>query len=161
MKMTNDLPVTPDQIPLSVPVWAATKLLPIFTGQMPLPPSTNSAYMVGKIHTEKGDVYRIIPSPALEQFKSEAAFKLSQAHHDYATINAIRESKRKVPLAVVLRAYFATEWKRDLDGVIKFSIDAAFTRMQLNDNLIIQLEAHKFVDPQEPRVEIDVRCVVR
>ncbi len=150
--------ITEDEIkPLPIP----TKLLPIFSGSMPLPPSTNMAYHVGKIRTDRGVISRIIPTPALEQFKSEAAYKLSQAHQDYATINAIRDSKRKVPLSVQLRVYFPTEWKRDLDGVVKFAIDAAFTRMQLNDNLIVQIEAEKLVDPEEPRVEIDVRCVVR
>ncbi len=54
-----------------------------------------------------------------------------------------------------------TEWKRDLDGVFKFAIDAAFNKMGLNDNLVVSIEAEKLVDASDPRVEIEVRCVVR
>lgn len=150
--MTIDA-TTEDIQPLPIP----GKLLPIFSGSMPLPPSVNGAYKI----VRAGDFQRIGPTPALEQFKRDAALTLTQAQCDWSTINAVRESKRKVPLAVTLRVYFSTEWKRDLDDVVKYAIDAAFTRMQLNDNLIIQLEAEKLVDIVEPRVEIDVRCVVR
>ena len=130
---------------------------PFFSGKMPLPPSTNQAYKVvySKTHMRVG------PSIDLTIFKDGAAMMLSQAYHDWSLINAIRESRRKVPLAVKIQAYFATEWKRDLDGIVKFAMDAAFDRIALNDNLVVRIDVEKLVDPMEPRIEIEIRCVVR
>jgi Holliday junction resolvase RusA-like endonuclease len=158
-------PITTEEIeqPTNIkPLAMPAKLLPFFKGSMPLPPSVDNAYKRVTIRTQNGKIVnRLGATPALEQFKADAALMLTQAHADWRLINAIRESKVKVPLAVQLQVYFSTEWKRDLDGVFKFAIDAAFLRMQLNDNLIIHIEAEKLVDVVEPRVEIEVRCVVR
>jgi Holliday junction resolvase RusA-like endonuclease len=140
-------------------VVAATKSTEFFfNGTMPIPPSVNMAYTI--IQTKDG--IRVGPTPALKRFKDDAILMLSQAYHDWSMINAIREAKRKVPLHVVLRVYFPTEWKRDLDGIIKYAVDAAFDRIQLNDNLIIKLEAEKHVDPVQPRIEIEISriCIV-
>jgi len=140
------------------------KLLPFFSGKMPLPPSVDNAYKIITIRTKNGPVNTFGATSALEQFKIGAAWMLTQAYADWSVIDAIRENKvrsKKVPLAVYMQVYFSTEWKRDLDGVFKFAIDAAFTKMQLNDNLIVSIEAEKLVDANDPRVEIEVRCVVR
>ena len=140
------------------------KLLPFFSGKMPLPPSVDNAYKIITIRTKNGPVTTLGATPALEQFKIGAAWMLTQAHADWSVIDAIKSSKNKsnkVPLAISMHVYFSTDWKRDLDGVFKFAIDAAFTRMQLNDNLVVSIEAEKLVDASDPRVEIEVRCVVR
>lgn len=129
----------------------------LFSGRMLLPPSTNQAYKI--IYTSDG--CRIGPTQALEQFKSAAGLMLNQAYCDRNLVQAIQASKRKVPLEVKLQAYLPTAWKRDLDGVLKFAIDAAFEQLGLNDNLVVRIEAEKFVDAAEPRVEIEIRCVVR
>jgi len=129
---------------------------PFFSGVMPLPPSINDAY---QIITYKGGK-RIGPSSDLQQFKNDAALMLTQAEANWSLINAIRDSKRKVPLAVEIRVYFRSQWKQDLDDVLKFIIDAAFTRIQLNDNQVIELHSIKEVDPIEPRATIEIKCVV-
>lgn len=156
MMMTIDT-TTEDIKPLAFPV----KVQPFFRGIMPLPPSVDAAYKVGYIHRTKGDVHRIIPSAELEQFKRDAALMLTQAVGDWSLINAIRDSTRKVPLAVHLIVYFRQAWKSDLDNRAKFAIDAAFERIQLNDKLVTKITMESEIDPIEPRVEIDVRCVVR
>ena len=139
------------------------KLLPFFSGKMPLPPSVDNAYKIITIRTKNGPVTTLGATPALEQFKIGAAWMLTQAYADWSVIDAIKSSKNrfKVPLAVSMHVYFSTEWKRDLDGVFKFAIDAAFNKMGLNDNLVVSIEAKKLVDASDPRVEIEVRCVVR
>lgn len=136
---------------------------PFFSGRMPVPPSVNMAYQIIRDRDTHDRVrgVRVGPTPALEQFKRDAAMMLSQGYHDWSLINAIRESKRKVPLKVKIEVYFATEWKRDLDGGLKYAIDAAFERIQLNDNLVVSMQADKYVDQVEPRVEIEISVVVR
>src|SRR6266568_8550031 len=106
---------------------------------------------------------RVGPTVYLKNFKDAASKMLSdheKTFHDWSLINAIRASKYKVPLYVVLRVYFPSEWKRDLDGIIKYAVDAAFDRIQLNDNQIVKLEAEKLVDLVEPRVEIEISCLL-
>ncbi len=110
-------------VPIEQP--SKTPTQPFFRGTMPVPPSVNMAYKL--IHTK--DSMRVGPTVTLKNFKDDAALMLSQAYHDYALINGIRASKYKVPLHVVLRVYFPTEWKRDLDGIIKYAVDAAFDRI--------------------------------
>lgn len=124
---------------------------------MPIPPSVNHAYQIVKY---KGGMH-IGPSADLQQFKSDAALMLTQGYHDWSLINAIRDSKRKVPLAVEIRVYFRSQWKQDLDDVLKFIIDAAFSRIQLNDNQVVEMHSSKEIDQIEPRAEIAIRCVVR
>lgn len=144
----------------STPIQTTTS--PFFCGIMPLPPSINASYKPrgGRSEHQGG----VAATPELVQFKNDAALLLSQAEHDWTIINKLRESNAKraqTPLAVVLRFYFPTEWKRDLDGPIKAALDAAFARLELDDRLVVSLQAEKLVDPINPRCEIEVRCVVR
>ncbi len=141
-----------------------TELSPFFRGKMPLPPSVDNAYKIITIRTKNGPITTLGATPALDQFKIGAAWMLTQAYADWSVIEAIKNNKirsKKTPLAVHITVYFSTEWKRDLDGVFKFAIDAAFNKMGLNDNLVVSIEAEKLVDASDPRVEIEVRCVVR
>jgi Holliday junction resolvase RusA-like endonuclease len=145
-----------------IPANTSIQPRPFFSGSMPIPPSVNGAYQI--IQMREGSRItgmRLGPTPALEQFKRDAALMLTQGFHDWSLINAIRQSKTKTPLAVRLQVYFSSEWKRDLDGIIKYAIDAAFARIELNDNLVVKVEAEKLVDPLEPRVEIEIRCLIR
>lgn len=161
-KKMIDTPTEPTKILTIVPPTAPAQK-PFFSGRMPIPPSVNMAYQIirDRDSHERVRGMRIGPTPALDQFKRDASLMLTQAYHDWSLINAIRESKRKVPLAVKIEVYFATEWRRDLDGVIKYAIDAAFERMQINDNQVVEIQAEKLVDVVEPRVEIEISVVVR
>lgn len=142
--------------------------LPFFSGSMPLPPSVDDAYQVVKVYvTDRSGnrvlKHRIGPSEALESFKEQAAWTLKQATIDYRVVEAIKASnvrRVKTPLAVHLSVYFATPWRRDLDGPIKYAIDAAFQQIGLNDNLICHIDdIDKQVDHRNPRVEIEIRCL--
>src|SRR6266704_2237731 len=42
----------------------------------------------------------------------------------------------------------------------KDAVDAAFDRIDINDNQIVKLEAEKLVDMVEPRVEIEISCLL-
>ncbi|MEO8956218.1 MAG: hypothetical protein ABI465_16825 [Ktedonobacteraceae bacterium] len=148
------------------PLYTTKTTSPFFSGTMPLPPSTNEAYRPICIN----GVYRIGPTAELELFKAAAAWKLTEAYCDWHTLDALRASKRKVPLAIELKAYFRTPWKRDLDGIIKFSIDALFVhlaksdtslRPRLNDNQVVDIHPVKLVDSTDPRVEISLSVALQ
>lgn len=125
-----------------------------FKGVMPLPPSTNQAYRVIYVKSQP----RLGPSEALKQFKCDAGKTLLEAEIDLQQLQSVREAKCKTPLSVSLVAYFSSMWRRDLDGIVKFSIDAVFECLQFNDNLIVELDARKLVDIQ-PRVEITLAII--
>ena len=133
-----------------------------FRGWVPLPPSVNMAYKVITVMVKLltgGRVKRhsLGPTPELEQFKRDAACTLKQSYVDWRMVEQIREATRaKVPVEVFLWVYFETPWKRDLDGVLKFAIDAVFSYLGLNDNLVVHVESFKLVDRTCPRVELEV-----
>ena len=142
---------------------------PFFSGQMPLPPSVNDEYQVVPAWTinkagQRTLKHRIGPSVALTSFKEQAAVTLMQAFIDHPQLEMIQESQRrhiKTPLAVKLNIYFATPWRRDLDGPIKYAIDAAFNQIGLNDNQLVHIDPiDKQVDAHNPRVEIEIRCML-
>jgi len=157
----EELEPTPNIKPLSIP----TKLLPFFRGTVPLPPSQNHATKPIAVQTKTGNyIGKTIATTALNQFKKDAAWMLSdikQNFYDWSVINAIRESKAKIPLAVEVRIYFSTMWKSDSDNREKHAVDAVFNKLQLNDRLVVDTHMTKLVDASDPRVEIEVRCVVR
>lgn len=142
------------------PIPPVPKTWPFFRGVMPLPPSVNHMYRVGRVRERAC----IIPAPELERFKRDAAILMarsSRSYVDWRVVEAVRTGRQKTPLAVKLDAYFPTEWKRDLDNVIKPAIDAAYEFLSLNDNLNLDIHARKFVDAEDPRIEIEVRCLTR
>lgn len=158
---TGPLPL-PEQETLRLP--AVQMQPPFFRGSLPLPPSVNEAYKVVRLTTQGRQIHRIGPSQALEQFKRDAGLLLPggpRTSVNWDVLSALRVSPRKTPLSVCIRAYFASAWRRDLDGIIKHSLDATFEFLCLNDNQVVRLVAEKLVDAQEPRVEIEVAVLVR
>ena len=123
-----------------------------FVGRCELPPGINASYKPG------GKRNPIIGTEALHQFKDDAALLLSQGYHDWTLINALRISKRKVPLRMEIHFYFKSLWKQDIDGGEKAVIDAVFARLELNDNLVVDKHTTKEVDADNPRVEVEVYC---
>jgi Holliday junction resolvase RusA-like endonuclease len=154
---------TQDTIPVRA-LPPAVEISPFFRGVMPLPPSVNSAYKIVNFTTNDGrQVHRIGPGAELDQFKQDAALLLAghvRSSVNWTVLNALRASPRKTPLSVRIQAYFASEWRRDLDGIIKHAVDACFAFLHLNDNQVVKLEAEKLVDAKDPRVEIAVAVLV-
>lgn len=129
----------------------------IFSAEISLPPvGINHSYQP----IRRGAGLSLVLTEAAIQFKADAALLLTRGEHDFAMINAIRNAKIKVPLAVELTFYFPTMWKRDLDGGIKIALDAVFHHLDLNDNQVVRLIANKEVDEKNPRLEIVVRCLL-
>jgi hypothetical protein len=140
--------------------------LPFFRGRMKLPPSVNEAYTLVRIHPKDGEPFnRIGPSKKLERFKADAAAELLGATCDRSVVKAIYESyekERYVPLVVSVRFFFREMWKRDVDGGLKFVVDAAFEAMGLNDKLVVKVrDLDKEVNRRDPHAEIDVCCLLQ
>ena len=121
----------------------------IVRATLPLPVGVNGSYKTGK-----GKFYG---SDELHAFKEEAHYVLQQKGIiDWVSIKEVKYSKKKIPLAATIDFYYPTLWKRDIDGGEKAAIDAVFTYIGLNDNLIVEKWTRKLVDRDNPRCEISV-----
>lgn len=130
-----------------------------YRATLPLPPGINASYKIVSINMGKKRINRLGATPELEQFKQLAFYELSnQTIRDLSIIQSIRESKKKIPLAVTIDFYFETLWKKDVDGGIKAVLDAVFDFFDLNDNLIVDLHVRKHVCKELPRCEIGLSC---
>jgi Holliday junction resolvase RusA-like endonuclease len=49
----------------------------------------------------------------------------------------------------------------DVDAGEKAAIDAVFHYLTLNDNLVVDKHTTKEVDREDPRVEVELRCVLQ
>lgn len=140
---------------MASPTLQATDLKPFFTASLPLPIGVNHMYQIVAF----GQHHRIALTDDAAQWKQDAAVLLTQADHDWSKINAIRSAKIKVPLAVELFFYVKDLWKSDVDGRIKPAVDAVFRHLELNDHLVVLVQASK-EKSDDPRVEIAVRCLL-
>lgn len=139
--------------------------LPFFSGRMPLPPSVDGAYKLVHVRRRDGREYdRLAGSAALNRFKAAAANELLGARCDRSVVEAIHKSflrEKYVPLVVSVRFYFREMWVRDVDGGIKYVVDAAFECMGLNDVLVVKIrDVDKEVNRRDPHAEIDVCCLL-
>jgi Holliday junction resolvase RusA-like endonuclease len=126
-----------------------------------LPPGINRSYKIASISPKHKPSYRrLCATQELATFKESALYELSRASVDWRIVEAIRTSSVKVPLALTIRFYFPTLWRRDIDGGVKAVQDSVFQYLALNDNLIVEKYVSKAADPECPRVEIELRCVV-
>lgn len=158
---------------------------PFVVATLPLPPSINrsykkvtvpkketayapSAFKNGKrVYSFNGQremVDRLGATKELQQFKKDAAAYLCSldcASFNYAVVANIRTAANlpkpiHIPLKFVVRFYYASLWKRDIDGGIKAVQDAVFKHLDLNDNLVKRLWVDKDIDAKNPRVEVEL-----
>lgn len=122
----------------------------VFRAMMPLPPGINQSYRI----VRSGQARRLAASASLARFKQDAALLLAQTPRpSEQTLAAIRA--QRLPLAVELAFFVTCLLRRDIDGPVKAALDAAFSYLGLNDNLITELHCTK-VQATEPRCEIVV-----
>ncbi|BCL83149.1 hypothetical protein ccbrp13_56140 [Ktedonobacteria bacterium brp13] len=140
----------------------------VCSATLPLPPGVNASYKIVRVPTRSYKngmmVYasRLGATPALEEFKQSATFALAgleTASINWGLVESIKLNKYKTPLRVVIKFFYPTLWKCDVDGGIKAVQDVVFKKLELNDNLVVELVAKKFDDKFNPRVEIEITCV--
>lgn len=132
---------------------------PIIQTTLPLPPGINASYKTVNFKTQDGRmVRRPGATPELEAFKTDAFLSMYTYKHlwNWDAIAEIKASKHKTPLAVTINIYYRTRWKRDIDGPEKAAIDAVFSYVHLNDNLIVDKHTRKLVDRDNTRCEVSV-----
>jgi crossover junction endodeoxyribonuclease RusA len=65
-----------------------------------------------------------------------------------------------MPLSLLLRFYFETPHRRDLDSGLKIVQDAIVSGgLNVDDRQVVDIRLLKFVDPQRPRVEAEVALI--
>ena len=130
---------------------------PFFSAAFPLSPSVNGSF-------ETNHSAQFYGSPALKQFKKDAKTVLSaqRAKQNWSVINAMKESKDKIPLAMDITFFFPTLYRRDCSGPVKAAEDAVFDFIGINDNRVVRIVNEKYADRDNPRVEVSVRvCTER
>lgn len=136
----------------------------IFYASLPLPPGVNRTYRNVHIRLKDGREFNTLAqTQEAKRFKQDANLVLLSKktihHYEEAVLHAIRQSKRKTPLFIEIDFYYATLWKRDIDGGEKAVIDAVFWHLGLNDNLIVEKRTRKLADPEDPRVDVEIRLL--
>lgn len=115
---------------------------------LPLPPSVNSQYAtVGR--------RRVLSSAARRYRRSVAAIvrdSFTQGRVSQGWVDAARGE----PLACDIIFYFATPYRRDLDGGLKITLDALMDALGLDDRYIVSITLTKQIDPLNPRSEIEL-----
>ncbi len=130
---------------------------PLLHAVLPLPPGINHSYQIVLVRTPRGPRHRLAASTKLTRFKRNAEVDLLTALIDWEKIEQVRT--RKQPLSATLCFFHPDARRRDVDGNIKAILDAAFTHMKLDDNLITRLHAAKEIDRENPRCEIVVEAI--
>ena len=114
-----------------------------FSVTLPLPPSTNELYF----HRVAGKkVYRV-PTRAYEEWRREAA----------RAVEEWPQPPFKTTWEVSLYVYFP-RWNRDLDNIVKPTLDLLTGTMGLHDNRVVQINVyrHQCAEGAEPRLDVYV-----
>ena len=115
---------------------------------LPVPPSVNHQYA-----TVNG---RRLISSAGRTYKAQVGqlvwLKLAQST-DRASLLAQLQSEW---LALSIRFYFTSALRRDLDGGLKIAQDALCEGLGINDNRIIETHLYKYIDKENPRIEVQL-----
>ncbi len=127
------------------PTSTATRLC--FT--LPLPPSINEQY-----YTDKQGRRRL--APVALRYKNEAQRTLIDLIAQDILHEQLLANLRKGYLAVYIECFFETPLKRDLDGVIKITIDAICQQLDINDNHVVDLHLSKRIRPLDPHLYIEI-----
>lgn len=118
---------------------------------LPLPPSINEQYVVGKRK-------RVLTKVA-QTWKKDATKAISMLR-DRSTISPVeeRELARNL-LGVYMTFYFKTPMRRDLDGGLKIALDTIATNLGFDDRNVVDLHLTKQIDPLHPRLEVEIETI--
>lgn len=126
---------------------ASTETRVYFT--LPIPPSINEQYF-----TDKQGRRRL--APVALRYKTAVQQTLRELKSRDILHNQLLAHLRRGYLAVFIECFFATPLKRDLDGVIKITIDAICQELDINDNHLVDLHLSKRIRPLDPHLYIEI-----
>ena len=147
-------PLNRTLIPVIPPMAAADASTELGAGSLhlklilTLPPSVNHQYATV-------DGKRVLSWEA-KRYKQKAIEGLRRlavkGWLDKEALEALRSSY----LALSFDFYFKTTLRRDLDGGLKIAQDAICRAFGINDNRVVQAVLNKRIDPEHPRLEVEI-----
>jgi crossover junction endodeoxyribonuclease RusA len=119
---------------------------------LPLPPSINQQYF-----TANG--YHVL-TPRSRRYRRTAEFQIGQLYRQDTIDDAFLAAARTLPLSLLLRFYFETPHRRDLDSGLKIVQDAIVSGgLGVDDRQVVDIRLLKYIDPRRPRVDVEVALV--
>lgn len=116
---------------------------------LPMPPSINEQY-----YTDKQGRRRLTPGAL--RYKTEVQRTLHALIAQGILYDTLLTHLRKGYLAVFIECFFETPMRRDLDGVIKITLDAICQELDINDNRVVDLHLSKRIRPLDPHLAIEI-----
>ncbi|MCG3778405.1 MAG: hypothetical protein JW388_1125 [Nitrospira sp.] len=118
---------------------------------LPVPPSVNHQYATvngRRLLSAAGRAYKVHVGQVvwlkLVQSPNQAAL-MAELHSEW--------------LALSIRFYFTSGLRRDVDGGLKIAQDALCEGLGLNDNRIVETHLYKYIDKDNPRIEVHLARV--
>ena len=141
--------VTPrSRMPISAPIPHRPTESHAVALTLPVPPSVNHQYA-----TVNG---RRLISSAGRAYKAQVGqlvwLKLAQSTHRASLLAQLQSEW----LALSIRFYFTSALRRDLDGGLKIAQDALCEGLGINDNRIVETHLYKYIDKENPRIEVQL-----
>lgn len=118
---------------------------------LPLPPSVNHQYATV-------DGKRVLSWEA-KRYKQKTIERLKRIAARGWIPKEWLEALRSSYLSLSFDFYFKTSLRRDLDGGLKIAQDALCQAFMINDNRVVQALLNKRIDPQNPRLEVEVKSL--
>lgn len=136
--------------------------LPPIRFRLPLPPSVNELYVTvrtgrrGPGRGGKTGTRRTL-SVSAETFRRAALHQLDlvDGSEQFAATLALA---RSAYWSCVIDAYFETPLRRDLDGVLKITLDAIADGLRLADNRLVDLHVSKRIAPLDPHLDVELEA---
>jgi crossover junction endodeoxyribonuclease RusA len=126
--------------------------LPTFTCTLPLPPSFNQQYF-----TNNG--YHVL-TPESRRYRSAVEFRMQHLYRQDKVGEQFLAALKRLPISLLLRFYFETPHRRDLDSGLKILLDAVLTGgLGVDDVRVADLRLLKQIDPLNPRVELELNLM--
>lgn len=123
--------------------------------RLPLPPSTNALYRTVRAPGQGLTGTRRVSSSAAKSFRRAAlaTLDLIEGSGQHQTTLEIARSSY---WGVAFDVFVASPRRRDLDDVLKVAIDVICEGLRLADNRLVDLHASKYLDPLDPRLEVEI-----
>jgi crossover junction endodeoxyribonuclease RusA len=118
---------------------------------LPLPPSINSQY------TQVGN--KRVLSKEHTLFKKQVKHQVHRLRVDDLLTDEFIAALGKGWVGLFLDFYFETPLRRDLDGGLKITQDALLDALSINDNRVVDIHLVKRIDPNKPRVEVELEAI--
>jgi len=113
---------------------------------LPVPPSVNHQYASvngRRVISSAGRAYKF-------QVGQLIWMKLGQSSNRSVLLTRLQSEW----LALSIRFYFTSGLRRDVDGGLKIAQDALCEGLGINDNRIVETHLYKYIDRDNPRIEV-------